>query len=86
MQCEGVDQLFNMDMELQFNDQLVIIGNVEVVEEVIMILGEVYEKEFFYDWIVFDVCWFFVLNLKIVGEKIVLLNLVEQFLIIIMCV
>eukprot|EP00903_Cladosiphon_okamuranus_P000348 g346.t1 len=79
MQREGVDQLPNMDTELQLNDQLVIIGNAEVVEEATTILGEAHEKELSYDRTAFDVRRLFVSNPKIAGEKIASLNLAEQF-------
>lgn len=79
MQREGVDQLPNMDTELQLNDQLVIIGNAEVVEEATSLLGEAHEKELSYDRTAFDVRRLFVSNPKIAGEKIASLNLAEQF-------
>ena len=79
MQREGVDQLPNMDTELQLNDQLVIIGNAEVVEEATTLLGEAHEKELSYDRTAFDVRRLFVSNPKIAGEKIASLNLAEQF-------
>ncbi|MEL6969322.1 MAG: TrkA C-terminal domain-containing protein [Bacteroidota bacterium] len=79
MQRQGVDQLPNMDTELQLGDQLVIIGNAEVMEEATEMLGEVQNKELSYDRTSFDVRRLFVSNPQIAGEKIASLNLAEKF-------
>lgn len=79
MQHQGVDQLPNMDTQLALDDQIVLVGSREVIDEATELLGEPVEMELSYDRTSFDVRRLFVSNPQIAGQSLASLNLTEQF-------
>lgn len=75
------DEMFivNWDTRLQLNDEIVIIGSVETVENATNLLGEASEFHLSDDRRVYDVSRLFVSNPDIVGRTIASLNLNEKF-------
>ena len=79
MERKGEQSLPNMDMLIQMEDQIVLIGNEKIVEKAVSELGEPMEVELTHDRRIYDVRRIFVSNPEIAGERIASLNLSEKY-------
>jgi putative transport protein len=76
---DGTDQLCHLEMHLQANDLISIVGEQEEVERTAALLGEPVDIDISGDRSVFDVRRIFVSNPKVAGQTIASLNLHEQY-------
>ncbi len=76
---DGTDQLCHLEMHLQANDLISIVGEQEEVARTAALLGEPVDIDISGDRSVFDVRRIFVSNPKVAGQTIASLNLHEQY-------
>ncbi|HMN89063.1 MAG TPA: TrkA C-terminal domain-containing protein [Saprospiraceae bacterium] len=76
---DGTDQLCHLEMNLQANDLMSIVGEQEEVARTAALLGEPVDIDISGDRSVFDVRRIFVSNPKVAGQTIASLNLHEQY-------
>ncbi len=76
---DGMDQLCHLEIHLQANDLISIVGEQEEVARTAALLGEPVDIDISGDRSVFDVRRIFVSNPKVAGQTIASLNLHEQY-------
>ena len=79
MQRNGEPFLPNMDTQLQVGDQIVLVGQQELLKDATQFLGKPLEKELSYDRTIYDAQRIFVSNPAVAGSTIAALNLSEQY-------
>ncbi len=75
----GEVTLANWDSTFSMNDQVMVIGSRQELDNVIQVLGEVVDSDLTYDRRLFDVRRIFVSNPDLVGRTLASLNLHEKF-------